>query len=220
MSFRNPAMLAKIAETVDEISAGRLILGLGAGWHEPEYVAYGFPYDHRVSRFEEGVTIVHGLLKNGHVDFRGQYEQAIDCELVPRGPRPGQIPILIGSTSNRMLGLVAKYADIWNSNWIFEAAEIPPMRDLVDQACRDAGRDPATLARGAALLVNLPNRAGHWSFIHQLPEKPQEPAEIVEIVRGIADEGISHIQVWIDPSSAAGIEAFQPVLEMLDRGDS
>ena len=71
-SFRNPALLAKMVDTVDEISGGRLILGLGAGWHEPEYLAFGYPFDHRVSRFEEALTIIHGLLRTGRVDFDGE----------------------------------------------------------------------------------------------------------------------------------------------------
>jgi len=88
-AFRNPALLAKMADTVDEISGGRLTLGLGAGWHEPEFQAFGYPFDHRVSRFEEAVTIIHGLLKYGQIDFAGAYYQARDCELRPRGPRTG-----------------------------------------------------------------------------------------------------------------------------------
>ena len=102
-SFRNPALLAKIADTIDEISDGRLILGLGAGWHEPEYLAYGYPFDHRVSRFEEALVIISGLLRDGHIDFEGQYYQARDCELRPRGPRPNGPPIMIGTTGKRML---------------------------------------------------------------------------------------------------------------------
>ena len=85
MSFRNPAYLAKLADTIEEISGGRLILGVGAGWHEAEYRAFGYPFDHRVSRFEEGLRIVHGLLRQGHVDFVGRYHEARDCELLPRG---------------------------------------------------------------------------------------------------------------------------------------
>ena len=72
-SFRNPALLAKMADTVEEISDGRLILGLGAGYYEPEYRAFGFPFDHRVSRFEEALQIVYGLLRRGAIDFNGQY---------------------------------------------------------------------------------------------------------------------------------------------------
>ena len=87
-SFHNPAMLAKKAATIDEISGGRLILGLGAGWNEVEYAAYGFPFDHRVSRFEEAFTIVRRLLTTGRCDFHGTYFQLDDCELLPRGPRP------------------------------------------------------------------------------------------------------------------------------------
>src|SRR3712207_5459950 len=96
-SFRNPALLAKMADTVEEISEGRLILGLGAGWHEPEFRAFGYPYDHRASRFEEALTIISTLLREGQVDFAGTYYQARECELRPRGPRPGGPPILIGA---------------------------------------------------------------------------------------------------------------------------
>lgn len=86
-SFRNPALLAKMAVTVDEICGGRLILGLGAGWVESDFRAFGFPFDHRVSRFEEALLIITTLLREGRIDFDGEYYQARDCELRPRGPR-------------------------------------------------------------------------------------------------------------------------------------
>src|SRR5262252_149957 len=87
-SFRNPAILAKMATTLDEVSGGRLVLGLGAGWNEPEYQAFGLPFDHRVDRFEEALQIIGPLLREGHVDYEGTYYQARDCDDVPRGPRP------------------------------------------------------------------------------------------------------------------------------------
>src|SRR5215212_8870689 len=113
-TFRNPALLAKMADTVDEISGGRLTLGLGAGWNEAEYRAFGYPFDHRVDRFEEALTIIAGLLGDGQIDFDGTYYQARDCELRPRGPRPGGPPIMIGTTGKRMMGLTARHADQWN----------------------------------------------------------------------------------------------------------
>jgi alkanesulfonate monooxygenase SsuD/methylene tetrahydromethanopterin reductase-like flavin-dependent oxidoreductase (luciferase family) len=87
--FRNPALLAKMADTVDEISDGRLILGPGAGWHEPEYDAFGYPFDHRASRFEEGFAIIRSLLRDEHANIHGTYAEASYCKLRPRGPRPG-----------------------------------------------------------------------------------------------------------------------------------
>src|SRR5512139_317287 len=82
-SFRNPAQLAKMAITLDEVSQGRLILGIGAGWNKPEYDAFGYPYDHRVDRFEEALQIIRPLLKEDRVDFEGKYYQARDCEIKP-----------------------------------------------------------------------------------------------------------------------------------------
>ncbi len=95
-SFRNPALLAKIADTIDEISGGRLILGIGAGWNEPEYRMFGYPYDHRVDRFAEAFAIIYGLLRDGAVDIAGTFYQARECELRPRGPRPQGPPIMVG----------------------------------------------------------------------------------------------------------------------------
>src|SRR5215216_3659600 len=108
-SFRNPALLARMADTLDEVSGGRLILGLGAGWHQPEFDAFGYPFDHRASRFAEAIQIIVPLLREGRVDFRGQYYRADDCELRPRGPRPNGPPIWIGAWGSRMMGLVARY---------------------------------------------------------------------------------------------------------------
>jgi alkanesulfonate monooxygenase SsuD/methylene tetrahydromethanopterin reductase-like flavin-dependent oxidoreductase (luciferase family) len=209
-------MTAKIVTTLEEISGGRMILGLGAGWHEPEYRAFGYPYDHRVSRFEEALTIIHGLLRDGYVDFDGQYYQARECEMRPRGPRPSGPPIMIGSTAPRMLGLLAKYGDIWNAWGINSPDQVAPEREKVDAAMTANGRDPATVARSVVVLLDMPGAAGRpresGVFLKGTPE------EIAEAFRGYAREGISHIQIMLDPNTLKGIESVVPVLEILDRG--
>src|SRR5688500_11103907 len=94
-AFRNPALLAKMADTVDEISGGRLILGVGAGYHEPEFRAFGYSFERRIDRFAEALQIIHPLLRTGSVDFRGRWYTAEECELRPRGPRPNGPPLMI-----------------------------------------------------------------------------------------------------------------------------
>ena len=222
--YRTPALLAKMADTVDEISGGRLILGLGAGWHEPEYTAFGVPYDHRVSRFEEAFTIIRSLLREGHVDFTGTYYQARDCELRPRGPRPQGPPLMAGSTGPRMLRITIPHVDAWNAEWTGSAAAIPSLRPVVDAACREVGRDPATLERTAGVVVDLPRRRalpGGNVFadirVGMGPPMSGSPDELASQLRAYADEGITHLQVWIAPLTLSGIEAFARVLELLDR---
>src|SRR6184192_703328 len=121
-SFRPPAMLAKMADALDEVSGGRFILGLGAGWHQPEYEAFGYPFDHLASRFDEALQIIVPLLRKGHVDFQGQYYEVRNCVLRPRGPSPAGPRILIGARRPRMLQLVARYADAWNTAWHTDTA--------------------------------------------------------------------------------------------------
>ena len=144
-SFRNPALLAKMAHTVDEISGGRLVLGVGAGWNQPEYDAFGIPFDHRVDRFEEALQIIRPLLKDGHVDFAGKYYTARDCEITPRSPRPGGLPLMIGASRPRMLRLTAQYADLYNVCYMsIPRSTVAPLRAL-RKACKEVGRDPASL---------------------------------------------------------------------------
>ena len=218
--FRNPALLAKMADTIDEISGGRFILSLGAGWHKPEYDAFGFPFDHRYARFEEAVTVIHGLLRNGHVDFEGDYHQARDCELRPRGPRPSGPPILIGTSGPKMLRLTARYADMWNVDWRNSPADIPPYLDALDAACREVGRDPKTLLRTVGVEVDMPgaisNRAER-SKGKRTPPITGTPEEMAETIRAYAALGISHLQLLFDPNTLESLEAFAPVLELLDR---
>ena len=219
VSFRNPALLAKIADTVDEISNGRLILGLGAGWHEPEYQAFGYLFDHRVSRFEEALKIIHGLLKTGQVDFEGRYYSARECELRPRSPRPEGPPILLGTVGERMLGLTAQYADLWNAYFTHTRNQpelVAPLSAKVDAACRATGRDPATLGRTAGVFVQMPGAAHastppHWEFTPLGGSTEEMSANL----RAYADQGVSHLILWLEPNTLESIEAFVPVLEAL-----
>src|SRR5207245_4793688 len=161
-SFHNPTMLAKLAGTVDEISGGRLILGLGAGWNETEYRAYGFPFDRRVARFAEAFTIIRSLLRDGKVDFAGEFYTARNCELVPR-PRRGGPPLMVGTIGERMLALTMPYVDSWNAwyNWTDNRPEgVAPLRAKVDAACRAGGRKPSDVERTVAVLVKLPGATG------------------------------------------------------------
>ncbi len=215
-SYRNPALLAKIADTVDEISGGRLVLGLGAGWHQPDYEAFGFPYDHRVSRFDEAIQIIYGLLRHGHVDFEGTYYSARDCELRPRGPRPAGPPIMIGSSAPRMLGLLAKYGSIWNAWARQNLDELAADRALVDAAMKKAGRDPASVERTVTLLVDLPDAAGRPSEEKE-GFRAETPEQLASHLHDYAGAGISHVQLMLDPNTPAGIEWAAEALTLLDR---
>jgi probable F420-dependent oxidoreductase len=222
-SFHSPPMLAKLAATVDEISGGRLVLGLGAGWNETEYRAFGFPFDHRISRFEEAFTIIRTLLRDGAIDFVGRYYEVRDCELQPRPARPGGPPLLVGSSGERMLAITLPHVEAWNA-WYVDTENAPagvaPLREKVDAACRAVGRDPATVERTVAALVRLPGGQGRVQG--QVLEEPVAPLEgppeaIVEAFRAYAAEGIGHLQLVLDPITVGSIEALAPVLEALDR---
>ena len=222
-AFHNPAMLAKMAATVDEISGGRLVLGLGAGWNETEFLAFGFPFDHRIDRFEEAFTIVRTLLRDGAIDFDGKYFQARDCELLPRPARPGGPPLLIGSRGERMLRMTLPHVDAWNV-WFKDTdnspAGVPPLRELVDSICRDVGRDPAAIERTVAVEVRLTGGTGRVQGNFAKPEfEPLAgtPDEMAEELRAYAREGIAEVQLVLDPISLASIEEFASVLERLDR---
>ena len=141
-SFHSPPMLAKKAATIDEISGGRLILGLGAGWNETEYEAFGFPFDSRVSRFEEAFTIIRSLLREGYVDFEGRYYQARDCHLLPRGPRPNGPPLMVGSIGPRMLEITLPHVAAWNAwgPWFGNAVEgYAALHERIDAAWEGEG---------------------------------------------------------------------------------
>ena len=216
-SFRNPALLAKMADTVEEISGGRLILGVGAGWNKPEYDAFGYPFDHRTDRFAEALEILTGLLRDGHVDFAGTYHTARDCELRPRGPRAGGPPIMIGASEAgpRMTELVARYGDGWNT-WFSSTkntvAGLLPLLERVDTACAAVDRDPATLDRSCCVIVEVgPHEPSAMTGV----PLSGSPAEIAAGLRAYSDAGISHLQVWLEPNTPAGIAAFAPVLQEL-----
>jgi alkanesulfonate monooxygenase SsuD/methylene tetrahydromethanopterin reductase-like flavin-dependent oxidoreductase (luciferase family) len=217
-SFRNPGLIAKMADTVDEISSGRLILGLGAGWHEPEYRAFGFPYEERVGRFFEAFTIVGTLLREGRIDFVGKYFTMRECELCPRGPRPNGPPLMIGSRGDQILRKTLPHVDYWNGWYAWNGNTVVgyrPIREQIDQACLAVGRDPATLRRTMAVDIHLPDSDG----THDPRSTPLRgtPEQIAETLRAYAAEGVSHLQVILSPNTGAAIEQFALVLELLDR---
>lgn len=218
-SFHAPAMIAKMAATIDEMSGGRLILGLGAGWNQVEYEAFGFPYDQRVSRFEEAFAIIHALIREGSVDFEGDFYTLRDMELRPAART--DMKILVGSNGPRMLRATMAHADMWNS-WFLgfdnNAAGLDGLRETVDQACIDVGRDPAEVERTVAVYVQLARGTGR-----EPGEKQRSgPApirgsheEIALALRAFEPAGISHLQVVLDPIDVGGVEELAEVLTLL-----
>jgi alkanesulfonate monooxygenase SsuD/methylene tetrahydromethanopterin reductase-like flavin-dependent oxidoreductase (luciferase family) len=224
IGFYNPAVLAKKAATVDEISGGRLILGLGAGWNEVEFRGYGVPFDHRISRFEEAFTIIRTLLQEGEIDFAGNYFSARDCQLVPQS-RPGGPPILIGSLGERMLGITLPYVKAWNV-WHTDTGNSPagvaPLRARVEAACAKVGRDPAAIEATAVVFVRMPGGTGRRQGDYAVESTPN-PLEgsadaIAEEFRAYARAGLAEIQLVVDPITIQSLERLAPVLELLDRG--
>jgi len=218
-SFRNPAILAKMATAVDEVSHGRLILGIGAGWNEPEYQAFGLPFDHRADRFEEALQIIKPLLREGHVDFTGRYYQARNCENVPLGSRAGGPPLMVGSEGPRMLKLTAQYADLWNTGYMGKPETMTDRLVKIKAACQEIGRDPATL--GITALIGL------W-FPELQAKKPRffdnpltgTVEEIAAAMRGYPDLGVQHIMFQCEPYTPEAIKQLTEALQLYRRMDS
>ncbi len=223
-AFHAPQMLAKLASTVDEVSGGRLILGLGAGWNATEFAAFGFPFDHRISRFEEAFTIIRTLLREGAIDYEGTYFQARECELLPSPTRPGGPPLMIGSIGPRMLEITLPHVDAWNV-WYAETGNSPaglePHLAAVDAACRQVGRDPAEVERTAAVLVRLPGGTGRVmgdTTQAAIPPLQGSPEAIASRLREYADLSVAEVQLVVDPITIESIQGLAPVLAELDKG--
>lgn len=201
--FRNPAMIAKMAATFDEVSGGRLILGLGCGWHEPEFDAFGLPFDHRVGRFEEALNIILPMLREGSATFEGRWHRAERADVAPPGPRPNGPPIMIAGKQPRMLELVAKHADQWNAAWYGHPDEADELRERLGRlaaALEAAGRDPATLEKTAGVFVAVADDS-------DAPKNAMRGSteDIADALAGYAKLGISHLIVHLWPRTPAAV---------------
>ena len=214
--YRNPAMLAKMAETLDEVSGGRVILGLGAGWNEPEFTAYGFPWERRFDRFEDALRIITAMLRTGRADHAGRIESARGALIRPRGPRPDGLPVMVGAAAPRMLRLTAELADEWNAG-MRTPGELVPMLALLDEALAAAGREPGSIRRSSEAMVEPvgvpvddgePDTFGSWA-------RPIAggPEAIADHLRRYAELGCDHVQVQLRPNSVESVRAFAPVLD-------
>jgi probable F420-dependent oxidoreductase len=216
-AFRPPGLLARTAAAVDELSGGRLVVALGAGWNEAEFRAFGVPYNHRVSRFEESFEIVRRLLSGEQVTYAGRFHRVEDAVLLP--PPARRTPLMIGSNGSRMLAITLPHVDAWNT-WYDAYGNTPvgfqALNSRIEDAAADAGRDPATIARSACVFVLLdPNT----------PERPIEegappvkgPAErIAAHLRELADAGADEAVLVVSPITERSVNELGEVLALLE----
>ena len=213
---RNPGITAKAVETLDEISGGRFVFGLGSGHAGRQAHAFGLPEDHVYGRFAEAVEIMVPLLRHGRADFEGTFHAARDLEHRPVGPRPGRIPIMIGAKGPKMLRLAALHADIWS--WYVEErsdlAEFGPRLAALEAACLEVGRDPTSIGRSAGILVEPTSFTGSAEVFGTPVRGSAE--EIADGFRAFHAGGFTQVEVMLWPPTMAALEAMAPVVELLD----
>lgn len=207
--FRNPALLAKMAESLDEVSAGRLILGLGAGWHKEEFDAFGFPFDHRVSRLEEALQILKPLLRDREVTFEGRFHSAVDTVISPRGPRDTGVPLLLAAFAPRMMRLTARFADMWTTDWLGPISKVREDIGKLRAACDEVGRDFGTLAVTGGVTIGYPD-------LGALPKWMETPDsyitgsadEVATRLGEYQDEGVDHVLTNLYPFTPEAIARY------------
>jgi alkanesulfonate monooxygenase SsuD/methylene tetrahydromethanopterin reductase-like flavin-dependent oxidoreductase (luciferase family) len=212
--FRNPGVVAKMAENLDEISQGRFILGLGAGSRPPDFDMLGLPFDHRASKSEEAIEIISSLLRTGHADYRGRFYQANDAYNLPRGPltETGGVPVLIGTRGPRMLRLTARFADAWNGDWHASANTVKPLLTEVDEACAAVDRDPSTMVRTAGSIIAFDTQPSSDPRI-----LPGTDKDIAEGIAGFRDLGLKHYIARFDAFTPNSLERLAGIVGILDR---
>ncbi len=213
---RNPGITAKAVETLDEVSGGRFVFGLGSGHAGRQAHAFGLPEDHVFGRFEEALEIILPLLRQGRADFEGSFHAARDLEHRPVGPRAGRIPIMIGAKGPKMLRLAALHADIWS--WYVEErsdlSEFGPRLAALEAACAEVGRDPATIGKSAGIAVEPTSITGAEAVLGT-PVKGS-PEEIADALRAFGAAGFTNLELVLWPPTLAALDALAPLLELLD----
>jgi probable F420-dependent oxidoreductase len=218
-AFHPPGILARMAATVAEISRGRLVLGLGAGWNEKEFRAFGLPFDRRVARFEEAFAIVRRLLAGERVTLDGRHERAQDAVLLPA---PEHRPeLMIGSNGPRMLRATLPHVDAWNT-WYADFGNRPERFAALDAQVTaladEAGRDPAAIRRSACALVVLDRRAGERPATPDAPPLEGPPARIAAGLRELADAGADEIILVVSPITERSVRELAEVVALVRAG--
>jgi alkanesulfonate monooxygenase SsuD/methylene tetrahydromethanopterin reductase-like flavin-dependent oxidoreductase (luciferase family) len=215
LPFHEPAMLAKMASTVDEISGGRLVFGVGAGWNQDEFAAFGIPFDRRVSRFAEAFEIIRRLMAGDEVSWEGEYYHLDRCVLLPGSDRQGAPPFMVGSNRPRMLPITLPHASSWNS-WFTDFQNdpdrLPDLLARIDEACVLAGRDPVSLERTVALFVGLEEGSGRRGT--EVPPVSGSDEHVADTLHRVASTGIGHVQLVLDPITLDSIDRMTAILDL------
>jgi alkanesulfonate monooxygenase SsuD/methylene tetrahydromethanopterin reductase-like flavin-dependent oxidoreductase (luciferase family) len=216
-AFRRPGVLARMAAAVDELSGGRLVVALGAGWNEPEFRAFGIPFDHRVARFAEAFEIVRRLLAGERVSFAGRYETVSDAVLLP--PPARRPPLMVGGTGPRLLAATLPHVDAWNIwyEWYGNTPEgLAEANRKVDEAARSAGREPGAIVRSACTLVVLDRAAGERPLADGVPPLEGSPERIAAGLRDLAEAGADEVILVVNPITERSIRRLGETLAALD----
>jgi len=199
-SFRNPALMAKMAATLDDLCGGRATLGLGSGWHDPEYRAFGYPTDHKVGRFAEDLEITARLLRGERVTMAGRWRQVSGAELLP--PPVRRVPILVAAKAERMLRLTATWADAWNTAWFGRVDDRLRTRlGGLEAACSAVDRDPATIRRTIGVRLHEPGSGADDPL-----GLDADAAGLADFFDELAGLRIDDALVWSISKSAASVD--------------
>jgi F420-dependent oxidoreductase-like protein len=210
--YRHPAVVAKMAASLDHVSGGRVVLGLGAGWQENEHVAYGLPFPpvaERLGRLDEACAIVKGLFANERTTFAGRYYELQDAPLEPK-PLQDPLPLLVGGGGERVtLRIVAQWADEWNT---WGTPDVLARKiQILERHCSSLGRDPATIRKSAQAIV-VPDAPGIETVpAPGFPQIAGTAAELREQLTRYADAGVD--EFIVSDSSAGRGRAKKPFLD-------
>jgi probable F420-dependent oxidoreductase len=216
-AFHPPGILARMAATTDEASGGRLVFGIGAGWNETEFRAFGIPFDERAARFEEAFEIVRRLLAGERVTFEGRFNRLEDAVLLPKPSRV--VPLMIGSTGERVLRIALPHVDAWNT-WYTgfgnTAEGLASVNERITSLVRETGRRPDEVRRSVCTLVVLDPAAGERQVAEGVVPIDPPPDAIAERLRALADAGADEAVVVLSPITERSIRTMGEVLSILD----
>jgi probable F420-dependent oxidoreductase len=214
--FHPPAVLAKMAATITDVSDGRFVLALGAGWNEAEFRAFGIPFDRRVARFEEAFAIIRGLLVGERVTHHGEFHAVDDAVLLP--PARHRTRLMIGSNGPRMLRIALPHVDAWNT-WYEDygnsAEGFAALNARISAAARDVGRAPEDIARSACVFVVLDRGADERRVTERAPPIEGSPDQIAARIRELADAGADEVILVVGPITERSIRTLAEAVALV-----